>query len=169
MWCYKDEEEKRTDDSLANFSVQTQKSTEVITDLVVEKGTPKPKRASFCSIMKDVFISTVVFVLVTLIAQDLDPNRNPGRSIFVWPLSGVSKESSNTVTPAAATTSGDGGTGIRRYKTGHRPFFNEENSYVDDYYEGHIYSAFQVRQCYVQISWPISSPKGICQVYAYYE
>ena len=151
MWCNKDEEEERTHGS-ANFSLQAQKPTAVISDLVVEKGAPKPTRAPFCSIMKDVFISTVVFVLVTLIAQDLDPNRKPGRSIFVWPLSGVSKESSNTVTPAAATTSGDGGAGIRRYKTGHRPFFNEENSYVDDYYEGHIYSAFQVRQCYEQIS-----------------
>ena len=152
MWCNKDEEKKRTDDSLANSSVQAQRPTTVISDLVVEKEAPKPTGASFCSIMKDVFMSTVVFVLVTLIAQDLDPNRIPGRSIFVWPLSGVSKESSNPVTPAAATTSGDGGTGVRHYKTGHRPFFNEENSYVDDYYEGHIYSAFQVRQCYVEIS-----------------
>ena len=60
------------------------------------------------------------------------------------PLTGSSSENSPS-TPAAATPSGDGATATRRFRTlEDKPFFSEESSFVDDYYEGHIFSAFQV-------------------------
>ena len=89
--------------------------------------------------MKDVCVSLVALVIVTLIAQDLNPKHG---SLFVRPLTG-SKEHS-PVTPAAATPSGDGSNTPRYRIVEDTPFFNDENSFVDDYYDGHIYSAFQV-------------------------
>ena len=109
--------------------------------------------------MKDVFVSLVALVIVTLIAQDLNPRRG---SIFVYPLVGGKEKS--PLTPAAATPSGDGSNTPRYTIVEDKPFFNEENSFVDDYYEGHIYSAFQViyfsdsvlKRC-IAFSLPISS------------
>ena len=97
--------------------------------------------------MKDVFVSLVALVIVTLIAQDLNPRRG---SIFVYPLTG-SKEKS-PLTPAAATPSGDGSNTPRYRVVEDKPFFNEENSFVDDYYEGHIYSAFQVSNDFLSLT-----------------
>ena len=91
--------------------------------------------------MKDIFFSLVFFIIISLIAHDLNPQKG---SIFVRPLTGSSTENSPS-TPAAATPSGDGATATRRFRTlEDKPFFSEENSFVDDYYEGHIFSAFQV-------------------------
>ena len=104
-----------------------------------ESQKSKKARPSLWIMMKDVFVSLVALVIVTLIAQDLNPRYG---SIFVRPLSGGKEKS--PLTPAAATPSGDGSNTPRYTIVEDKPFFNEENSFVDDYYEGHIYSAFQV-------------------------
>ena len=108
----------------------------------------KKSKHSLCSIMKDACISIILFVIVALIAQDLNPRSG---NIFVRPLRGGSTDNSGS-TPAAATPSGDGGTTTHKYKTEDKPFFNEDHSFVDDYYEGHIFSTFQVALILEKIS-----------------
>ena len=106
-----------------------------------ESTNAKKSKHTLWSIMKDACVSIILFVIVALIAQDLNPRSG---SIFVRPLSGGSKDNTAN-TPAAATPSGDGGTTTHKYKTlEDKPFFNEDHSFVDDYYEGHIFSTFQV-------------------------
>ena len=90
--------------------------------------------------MKDACLSIILFVIIALIAQDLNPRSG---SVFVLPLRGGSNNSPET--PAAATPSGNGGSSTNKYSTlENEPFFNEDHSFVDDYYEGHIFSTFQV-------------------------
>ena len=117
------------------------KTPEKNVDCSPKKDSPNSKKArpSIWLIMKDVCVSLVALIIVTLIAQDLNPKHG---SLFVRPLTG-SKERS-PVTPAAATPSGDGSNTPRYRIVEDIPFFNDENSFVDDYYEGHIYSFFQV-------------------------
>ena len=105
-----------------------------------ESTNAKPKHFLW-SIMKDACLSIILFVIVALIAQDLNPRSG---SIFVRPLRGGSNDISPE-TPAAATPSGNGGSSTNKYSTlENEPFFNEDHSFVDDYYEGHVFAAFQV-------------------------
>ena len=105
-----------------------------------ESTNTKKSKHSLWSIMKDACVSIILFVIVALIAQDLNPRSG---SIFVLPIGGGSEESSATI-PEAATPSGDGSTTTHKYRTKDKPFFNEDHSFVDDYYEGHVFSTFQV-------------------------
>ena len=128
------DEKEKISEILATPSEQN-----VGTSAKTESQSKKKARPSLWIMMKDVIVSLIALVIVTLIAQDLSPRHG---SLFVRPLSGAKEKS--PLTPAAATPSGDGSNTPRYRIVEDKPFFNEEHSFVDDYYEGHIYSAFQV-------------------------
>ena len=147
---FEDEKEKIADAPEANCPVQEDPAHITAEDLnnKIEKSTSPKKtlKSTLVFIMRDLFVSIVVFVLVTLVAQDWDLNRK--NRIFVQPLSagGTSDGSVDSVAPAAATPSGGVTGSIRRHYNmlENQPFFDEKHSYVDDYFEGHVHSAFQV-------------------------
>ena len=143
-----DEKKKIEPEDETKVSKQNVEEKTVNTDSV----TMKRAKPVIWSMMKDVCVSLSLFIIVILIANDLNPK---GGGIFVWPLKG-SSENNPTQAPEAATLSGDSATTTRRYRNSEdKPFFNDESSFVDDYYEGHIFSAFQVL-IFVQILYHIT-------------